>query len=149
MDRKPSGRQSMELQRVGQSWSDLACSTEISLLGILLLLFNGSVMPNSLHSHGLQDSRLPCPSLSPGACSNWVDDAIQPSCPVLYPSPPAFNLSQHQLALFKLAKSLRARITLLCAIIPTTTRWRHWNWERLEYMNVGLSDFKATVLYYI
>ena len=25
-----------------------------------------------------------------------VGDAIQPSCPVLSPSPPAFNLSQHQ-----------------------------------------------------
>ena len=27
---------------------------------------------------------------------HWVDDAIQPSCPLLSPSPPAFNLSQHQ-----------------------------------------------------
>ena len=25
-----------------------------------------------------------------------VGGAIQPSCPVLFPSPPAFNLSQHQ-----------------------------------------------------
>ena len=25
-----------------------------------------------------------------------IDDAIQPSCPLLSPSPPAFNLSQHQ-----------------------------------------------------
>ena len=27
---------------------------------------------------------------------HWVSDAIQPSCPLLLPSPPAFNLSQHQ-----------------------------------------------------
>ena len=27
---------------------------------------------------------------------HWVDDAIQPSHPLLPPSPPAFNLSQHQ-----------------------------------------------------
>ena len=27
---------------------------------------------------------------------NWVGDAIQPSHPLLSPSPPAFNLSQHQ-----------------------------------------------------
>ena len=27
---------------------------------------------------------------------HWVDDAIQPSHLLLYPSPPAFNLSQHQ-----------------------------------------------------
>ena len=27
---------------------------------------------------------------------HWVTDAIQPSCPLSFPSPPAFNLSQHQ-----------------------------------------------------
>ena len=27
---------------------------------------------------------------------HWVSDAIQPSCPLSHPSPPAFNLSQHQ-----------------------------------------------------
>ena len=27
---------------------------------------------------------------------HWVGDAIQPSHPLLPPSPPAFNLSQHQ-----------------------------------------------------
>ena len=33
-------------------------------------LFSCSVMSNSLHLHGLQHARLPCPSPSPGACSN-------------------------------------------------------------------------------
>ena len=32
--------------------------------------FSRSVMSNSLHLHGLQHARLPCPSPSPGACSN-------------------------------------------------------------------------------
>ena len=44
-------------------------------------------------------SRLLCPSLTPGACSNSrasVSDAIQPSHPLVSPFPPAFNLSQHQ-----------------------------------------------------
>ena len=27
---------------------------------------------------------------------HWIIDGIQPSCPLLSPSPPAFNLSQHQ-----------------------------------------------------
>ena len=36
---------------------------------------------------------------------HWVDDAIQPSRPLLSPSPPAFNLSQHQ-GLFKRVSSL-------------------------------------------
>ena len=32
--------------------------------------FSGSVMSNSLQPHGLQHARLPCPSLTPGPCSN-------------------------------------------------------------------------------
>ena len=28
--------------------------------------------------------------------NHWVGDALQPSCPLLSPSPSAFNLSQHQ-----------------------------------------------------
>ena len=57
-------------------------------------------MSNSLQPHGLQHARDPCPSLSPGVCSNthvhWVSDTIQPAHPLPPPSPPAFNLSQHQ-----------------------------------------------------
>ena len=36
---------------------------------------------------------------------HWVSDAIQPSHPLLSPSPPAFSLSQHQ-GLFKSVSSL-------------------------------------------
>ena len=35
-----------------------------------VLQFSHSVMSNSLWPHGLQHSRLPCPSPTPGACSN-------------------------------------------------------------------------------
>ena len=38
------------------------------------MLFSCSVVSNSLQPHGLQHTRLPCPSLSPGICSN--------SCPL-------------------------------------------------------------------
>ena len=34
------------------------------------LLFSRSVVSDSLQPHGLQRTRLPCPSPSPGACSN-------------------------------------------------------------------------------
>ena len=47
---------------------------------------------------------------------HWVRDAIRPSCPLLFPSPPAFNLSQHQ-GLFQWIGSLHqvAKILeLLC-----------------------------------
>ena len=40
----------------------------------LLLFFSLSVMSDSLWPYGLQHARLPCPSSSPGACSN--------SCPL-------------------------------------------------------------------
>ena len=63
--------------------------------------FSCSVLSNSLWPHGVQHSRLPCPSPTPRACSNTshvhqVSHAIQPSHSQLSPSPPAFNLSQHQ-----------------------------------------------------
>ena len=67
-----------------------------------LLLFSHSVMSNSLPPHGLQHTRLPCPSPTPGAYSNScpLSRWCQPSHPLLSPSPPALNLSQHQ-GLFK------------------------------------------------
>ena len=40
----------------------------------LSLLFSHQVVSNSLWPHGVQHSRLPCPSLFPGVCSN--------SCPL-------------------------------------------------------------------
>ena len=40
----------------------------------LLLLSNRSVVSDSLQPHGMQHTRLSCPSLSPGACSK--------SCPL-------------------------------------------------------------------
>ena len=56
-----------------------------------------------LWPHGLQHTRLPYPSLSLGACANscpltWL---CHPAIPCSwFPSPPAFNLSQH-LGLFQ------------------------------------------------
>ena len=73
-----------------------------------LLLFSCYGVSSSLRPHGLQYTRLPCPSPTPGAYSNslhWGSDAMQPSHPPSSPSPPTFNLSQHQ-GLFKWASSL-------------------------------------------
>ena len=46
----------------------------------------------SLHPHGLQHTRLPCPSPTPGICSNsWCSKSVMPSnhlilcCPLLLP----------------------------------------------------------------
>ena len=70
--------------------------------------FSHSVVSNSLWPHGLQHARLPCPLPTPGACSNscplsrWCHPTI---LSFVIPSPPAFNLSQHQ-GLFKRVSSL-------------------------------------------
>ena len=69
-----------------------------AVLGILLFLLSHSVVSYCLQPYGLQHTRLPCPSPSPGVCSNscpsswWcyptVSFSVDPSL--------ALNLSQHQ-----------------------------------------------------
>ena len=71
-----------------------------------LLLFSHSVVSNSFRPHGLQHSSLPHLPLSPKVCPNvrlfsWniqniLFYAIHPSHPLLSPSPPTLNLTQHQ-----------------------------------------------------
>ena len=70
-----------------------------------LLLFSSSVMSSCLWPHGLQHSRLPCPSPSPGVCSNscplsrWCHPTISSSaipfssCPQSFPESGSFLLS--------------------------------------------------------
>ena len=70
--------------------------------------FSRSVVSDYLWPHGMQHIRPPCPSPTPGVSQthvHWVGDAIQPSHPLSSPSPPTFNLSQHQ-GLFQRVSSL-------------------------------------------
>ena len=72
----------------------------------MLLLFNHSVLSDSLQPHGLQDTSLPCPSLSPGVCSDscplsqWchptISTSVSPffSCPHSFPASGSFPVSQ-------------------------------------------------------
>ena len=46
------------------------CIYSIYIKLLFLFLFSHSVMSNYLWPHGLQHARFPCPSPSPGACSN-------------------------------------------------------------------------------
>ena len=68
-----------------------------------LLLFS-SVVSDSLRPRGLQHARLPCPSLSPGVCSNscqlswWCQPTLSSSvvpfsCPQSFPAAGSFSMS--------------------------------------------------------
>ena len=62
-------------------------------------LFSLSAMSNSLWPHGLSTPGFPVLYHLPELAQthvHWVSDAIQPSHPQSSPSPPVFNLSQHQ-----------------------------------------------------
>ena len=60
----------------------------------------------------LAHSGLPSWICSNGDHVHWVSDAIQPSHPLLPPSPPVFNLSQHQ-SLFQWVNSLHQMAKVL------------------------------------
>ena len=73
---------------------------------VQLLLFSHSVMSNSLRPHGLQQAGLPCPSPSPGVCSNscplsqWYHPTISSSvilfssCTQSFPASRSFPMNQ-------------------------------------------------------
>ena len=73
---------------------------------IKLLLFSCSVVSDSLWPHRLRHSRIPCPSSSPGVCSNscplsqWCHPTISSSvtpfsfCPQSFPASGSFSVSQ-------------------------------------------------------
>ena len=63
----------------------VACQNTMSLYRIIWYQFSHSVMSNSLQPHGTQHTRLPCPSSTPGACSN--------SCPLSWWCHPTISSS--------------------------------------------------------
>ena len=77
--------------------------------------FSGLVVSDSLRPHRLLHARPPCPSSTPEFTQthvHWVGNAIQPSHPLLSPSPPTFNLSLCQ-GLFKCVGSSHQVVKVL------------------------------------
>ena len=71
----------------------------VKLISSIFFLLSYSVVSDSLQPHGLQHDRLPFLHYLPEFAQthvHWVGDAIQPSHPLLSPSPLAVSLSQHQ-----------------------------------------------------
>ena len=98
--------QSMGLQRVRHDLVTKPSPPPYTYTYICYLLFSHSVVSDSLQPHGLQHTRLPCPSLSPGVCSNscplgwWCHPTISSSvtpfffCPQSFPASGSFPMSQ-------------------------------------------------------
>ena len=98
--------------------------------------FSRTVMSDTLWSHELQHARPPCPSPNPEPTQTCVraSDAIQPSHPLLSPSPPVFNLSQHQ-GLFKWVNSSHQVAKVL------QFQLHHWSFQwttRTDLLQDGL-----------
>ena len=96
------------------SWQPLVSALpSLSLTQVWRLLFNRSVMSNSLQPHGLQHTRLPCLSPSPRACSNscplshWCHPTISSSVVPLSFGPQSVrsDICNQNLAIPKLFKS--------------------------------------------
>ena len=72
---------------------------------VLLLMLSRSIMSDALQPHGVQHTRLLCPSLSPGVCSDlcplsqWchptISSSVTPfsSCPQFFPASESFPMS--------------------------------------------------------
>ena len=86
----------------------LGMMVECELVDNLSLLFSCPIVSNFLWPHEMQHTRLPCPSLSPGICSNscplsqWCHPTISSSgtptifssCPQSFPALGSFPVSQ-------------------------------------------------------
>ena len=88
------------------SFKALSPNTNTKYLSLWVLFFSRYIISNSLRPHGLQHTRPPCPSLSPGVCSNscpltqWchpiILSSVAPfsSCPQPFPASGSFPMSQ-------------------------------------------------------
>ena len=89
---------------VTKSWAQLSDWTELKLwvivkdLNVISIQFSHSVMQTVCDPMNCSTPRFPVHHQLPQSTQthvHWVGDAIQPSHPLLFPSPPTLSLSQH------------------------------------------------------
>ena len=92
---------------------------------LIISSFSHSVLSNSLQSHGLQHTRLPCPSLSPEFCwksyplSRWCNPTTSSSvthfssCPQSFPASGSFQISQ-----FFTSAGQSIRVSASASVLP-------------------------------
>ena len=78
-----------------KSFYEVNSVQSLSCVWLFLTPWTGSTPGLPVHHHLLEFTQTHV---------HWISDAVQPSHPLSYPSPPAFNLSQHQ-GLFKWVSS--------------------------------------------
>ena len=66
---------------------------------------------------------------------HWVGDDIQPSCPLLSPSPPVFNLSQNQGLFWWISSSHQAAKVLSFSISPSS-EYSGWISFRINWFDL-------------
>ena len=82
---------------------------------------------------------------------HWVGDAIQPSHPLLSPSPPAPNPSQHQsfpMSQLFIWGGQSIGVSALASVLPKNTQdWSpsEWNWISLQSKGLSRVFFNTTV----
>ena len=115
----------------------------------VLLLFSCPVMSESLRPHGLQHTRPPCPSPSPGVCPSscslhwWCCPAISSSdnlfslCPQSYPASETFPMS-HLFA----TDDLNTGASASASVLPVNIQgWSPLRWTSLiSLLSKGLSE---------
>ena len=103
---------------------------------VLVFQFSCSVVCYSLWPHGVQHTRLPCPSPTPGACSNscplsqWCHPTILSSffpfssCLQSFPAPGSLQTSQ-----FFTSGGQRIGVSASASVLPMNTQ----GWSPLEW----------------
>ena len=118
-------------------------------------LFSHSVMFNFLWPHGLQHTRLPCPSPSPGVCSKscplsrwWhttTSSSVVPfsSCPPSFPVSGSFPMSQ-----FFLSGGQSIGVLASASVLPMNIQgWFPLGLTGLILLSKGLSRVSNTTVW--
>ena len=98
-----------------------------------LLLFSCSVLSSFLRPRGLQDARPPCPSPTPGACSN--------SCPVESVMPSNYLILYHPLLLLP---SIFPSIRVFSNESALCIRWLKYDLSKLLWKKENLVSLSLT-----
>ena len=117
--------------------------------------FSRSVMSNSLWPHGLQHTRLPCPSPTPGACSNscplsrWCHPPISSFVVPFSSCLQSFSASgSFQMSLLFASRGQSIRVSALASVLPMNIQdWFPLGWTGwISLQSKGLSRVFSNII---